>query len=52
MLLRLKEELISVKVGKEQIEGELKFVKDQIQMIEEEKASIEESLNQEIVSLK
>lgn len=50
MVLRLKEELISVKVGKEQIEGEFKFIKDQTRMIEEEKASVEESLNGEISS--
>ncbi|XP_021944624.1 rab GTPase-binding effector protein 1 isoform X2 [Folsomia candida] len=50
MVLRLKEELISVKVGKEQIEGEFKFLKDQMRMIEEEKVSVEETLNSEIAA--
>jgi hypothetical protein len=47
-VLRLLEELICVKVGKEEIEGEFKFYKDQVQMLESEKNSIEESLNSEI----
>lgn len=52
MVLRLKEELISVKVGKEQIEGEFKFLRDQMRMVEDEKSTMEESLNNEIDSIR
>lgn len=44
--------LISVKVGKEQIEGEFKFLRDQMSMVEMEKGTMEESLNNEIDSVR
>jgi Rab GTPase-binding effector protein 1 len=52
MVLGLKEELISVKIGKEQIEGEVKFLRDRVHMEEEEKKTIEESLMTEINDLR
>lgn len=52
MVLRLKEELISVKIGKEQIEGEVRFLRDRVHMEEEEKKTIEESLMTEITELR
>lgn len=52
LVLKLREDLISVQVGKEMVEGELQFLKDQMKMIEEEKHTIEEGLNAEIHSLR
>ncbi|CAL8137354.1 unnamed protein product [Orchesella dallaii] len=52
LVLKLREDLISVQIGKETVEGELQFLKDQMKMIEEEKATIEEGLNSEINNLR
>lgn len=51
-MLKLREDLISVQVGKEMVEGELQFLKDQMKMIEEEKQNVEEGLNSEICNLR
>jgi len=37
-----------VKVGKEQIESKYKFLKTQVEMMENEKRNMEEALNSEI----
>lgn len=50
--MKLREDLISVQVGKEMVEGELQFLKDQMKMIEEEKQTVEEGLNAEICNLR
>jgi len=52
MVLSLKEELIRVKIGKELLEGELKFYGDRVLMEEEEKKRIEESFSAEINDLR
>ena len=52
MLLRAQEELISVKIGKEEIESELKFVKAGVSTEEQEMRVIEDSLNMDIKKLK
>jgi len=52
MVLRIKEELISVKIGREETEGELKFLRDRVRTEEEERINIEESFNAENTMLR
>lgn len=52
MVLRMKEELISVTIGKEEIESEMKFLRDRIQTEEEQRNNVEESFNIEINALR
>jgi hypothetical protein len=54
-LLKYREEIIQAKVAKEHIEGTLKsenmFLKSQVHAEQQEKNNLEETLNQEIISL-
>ncbi|XP_048743050.1 rab GTPase-binding effector protein 1-like isoform X5 [Ostrea edulis] len=55
LLLKYREEIIQAKVAKEHIEGSLKsenmFLKSQVHAEQQEKNTLEETLNQEIISL-